>query len=287
MLKGTVLIPIDFSKTSEKLLTSISELKEHGIDSVLLVHVVDPTNTGINPHTLRRYHEERLKNLQTNIEPLIDKIEIKVMIGRGSKKIVELAEEEEVALILIASHGRGLIKRILLGGTVYNVIRRSSRPVLVEKFKDIEKDEDIKLATSSKFDKILLPTDLSTFSNQVLAQIIKSRSHFNEIILVNIVEGSKDPGFLEPQKINDTLNNITEKLKENNICKKATIKTREGMASREILKIADQENASLIMMATRGTGNIQRLLIGSTADRVVRRSNIPVLLFPFHQDSKD
>ena len=51
----------------------------------------------------------------------------------------------------------------------------------------------------------------------------------------------------------------------------------EGSPSREIVEYAEQEGCDLVVMGTHGRGGIDRLLLGSVAEKVVRASNVPVL----------
>jgi nucleotide-binding universal stress UspA family protein len=54
----------------------------------------------------------------------------------------------------------------------------------------------------------------------------------------------------------------------------------EGSASENIARYADGKGADLVVMSTRGQGGIQRLLLGSTTDRVLRAGHLPVLAIP-------
>jgi nucleotide-binding universal stress UspA family protein len=54
----------------------------------------------------------------------------------------------------------------------------------------------------------------------------------------------------------------------------------EGTPADEILKTARRRRADLIVLATRGAGNVERLLLGSTAQRVLRHARLPVLAVP-------
>jgi nucleotide-binding universal stress UspA family protein len=51
----------------------------------------------------------------------------------------------------------------------------------------------------------------------------------------------------------------------------------EGSPSREIVRYAEEQDCDLIVMGTHGRGGIDRLLLGSVAERVVRASEVPVL----------
>jgi nucleotide-binding universal stress UspA family protein len=59
----------------------------------------------------------------------------------------------------------------------------------------------------------------------------------------------------------------------------------EGTPADEILEAARREDADLIVVGTRGAGNIARLLLGSTAQRVLRRARVPVLAVPSGEPS--
>jgi nucleotide-binding universal stress UspA family protein len=67
----------------------------------------------------------------------------------------------------------------------------------------------------------------------------------------------------------------------------ASVKTvaRNGMAADEILRVAEEEQVDLIIMATHGYGAIGRLLLGSVADRIARAAEVPVLLIHPDPDS--
>lgn len=53
--------------------------------------------------------------------------------------------------------------------------------------------------------------------------------------------------------------------------------TLDGSPAREIVRYAEREDCDLIVMGTHGRGGIDRLLLGSVAERVVRSSSVPVL----------
>jgi nucleotide-binding universal stress UspA family protein len=54
----------------------------------------------------------------------------------------------------------------------------------------------------------------------------------------------------------------------------------EGKPSREIVRYAEEEECDLVVMGTHGRGGIDRLLLGSVAEQVVRASSVPVTTVP-------
>ncbi len=61
-----------------------------------------------------------------------------------------------------------------------------------------------------------------------------------------------------------------------------TVETKvlEGAASENIARYAEDKRGDLVVMSTRGKGGIQRLLLGSVSDRVLRTGHLPVLAIP-------
>ncbi len=51
-----------------------------------------------------------------------------------------------------------------------------------------------------------------------------------------------------------------------------------GDAADSILRVADEEDVALVCMTTHGLGGVRRLVLGSVADEVVRRADVPVML---------
>lgn len=76
-------------------------------------------------------------------------------------------------------------------------------------------------------------------------------------------------------EIGDAVKKAMGELKEQTGISKAIL--REGEPASELLAIADEVSASMIVMGTHGRKGISHLLLGSVAERVVRQSKVPVL----------
>ena len=61
---------------------------------------------------------------------------------------------------------------------------------------------------------------------------------------------------------------------------KAETAIKEGAAAENIIQYAQENSIDLIVMGTRGQGGIQRFLVGSTTDRVLRTGHLPMLVVP-------
>lgn len=60
----------------------------------------------------------------------------------------------------------------------------------------------------------------------------------------------------------------------------AGVEVREGLPVNDLLSYADAEGIDLIAMGARGRTGLDRLLVGSTAERVVRHADVPVVTVP-------
>ncbi len=279
MLSNKVLLATDFSDTARKLINCLDELRILGIDEVVLTHVINVHRSKIvNVDQFKKSNQEKLEKVKEDIEEKGFKVKIKIPVGGPAAEIDKLAHEEDVALILIASHGRGFIKKVFLGSTTYDLIRQTRKPVLIEKFENIE--GDAKIACARKFNRILLPIDFSECSSVCINFIKELKQQAEEIILVHVIESSSSDEELKKLKLEaeEKLNIKSKELKESNITNNISIKVMEGAASDNIIEVAENENIGLILMPKTGRGNIKDLLLGSTSDRVAKESPVPVLL---------
>jgi len=142
------------------------------------------------------------------------------------------------------------------------------------------------------YKKILLPTDGSEYANKAAENAIWiARASGAEIIALNVIETSTLVGL----PAEDLIVRIKEMLKEegrialehifematkNNIEKgdiKVTLETKEGSPADIILKTIDEEGIDLVVIGTSGKHGLDRFLLGSVTEKVVRSAKCPVL----------
>lgn len=279
MLIYKVLLATDFSLPSEQLVDCVSELKSFGLKEVVLVHVIDVRAPALASISFQGFNQEVLDKKEAKLESMGLKVKTMVPVGFPAHEIVKTALEEQVSMIAIASHGGGIIKELFLGSTTTDVIRTSPIPVLVEKYKDVDKATCC-LVCQNKLKKVLLPLDFSIYSRKVLDQLKDVSDLIEEVILLSVVEGAyNDEALLKAiQEKEQKLEAEKEDLVKLGLKVKTIV--CQGSASTNIVEVAEREDATLIVMATRGEGLIKELLLGSTAHSVARRSKRPLLLIP-------
>lgn len=202
-------------------------------------------------------------------------------MGRPDEEIATLAHAKNVAMILIASHGKGFIKTTFLGSTTYNLIQRSTQPILIEKFKNIV-EGNIEPVRTHKFNKLLLPLDFSDCSKKVINFVKQMQRYPKVITLFSAIESSKDSENIKEATENarKKLQDIKTKLNNKKIADTVFIKIKKEVASEKIIETAQEDKVGLIVLSTRGKGELKEMPLGSTADQVAKKSPVPLLLLP-------
>ncbi|NYB51319.1 MAG: universal stress protein [Methanobacteriaceae archaeon] len=145
------------------------------------------------------------------------------------------------------------------------------------------------------YQKILLPTDGSKYAEKAAQHAIWIASKSNaEIIVLNVIETSslvglpaedlivrikemlKEEGRRSLERISEMVSDSAKEAKlEEKI--KVTLKTEEGSPGDSILKTIEKENVDLVVMGTSGKHGLDRFLLGSVTEKVVRSAKCPVL----------
>lgn len=134
--KQTVVAPVDFSEDSYKAVDTALEMVEHPAN-VHVVHVLPllaVTEPGViwdtvDDHSRRQHAADALR--QRFSQPPYSGLRIEVLFGDPGSEIVDYANRMQADLILLPSHGRTGLKRLLLGSVAERVVRMAHCPVLV------------------------------------------------------------------------------------------------------------------------------------------------------------
>lgn len=141
-----ILIPTDGSEGVQRAI-------DHGIDlasqtdaTVHAMYVVDTGDAVAIPEgqwltieeTLEETEEEAVADIEDRARQQNVDVSATVEYGTPNKDIVRYAEENDIDLIVMGTHGRSGLDRVLLGSVTDNVIRRSETPVLVQRIEEGE-----------------------------------------------------------------------------------------------------------------------------------------------------
>jgi nucleotide-binding universal stress UspA family protein len=145
----TILLTTDFSETSKRAFAPAVMLAQKFGAKILLAYVeedrlpplvIEYMAVGVEEilDQQRDLAAQRLKELAEQELGSDVAVEPVVMMGTSHVEVVRLAEERNVDLIVIATHGRGFISHAILGSTAEKVLRRARCPVLIVRDPDGE-----------------------------------------------------------------------------------------------------------------------------------------------------
>lgn len=201
--------------------------------------------------------------------------------------ILEYADDQAIDLIVMGSHGRRGLRRLLLGSVTEEVLRSAACPVLT-----VHRDEPAE--GLRHYGKILVPVDFSRRTPlQVSIAADLARRFGSTIDLVHAVDPPIIPELYMPaapllmdaQKATEQASSrLAELASSLGSDYSVTHDVLIGGAVQEITRRAEEEEADLIVMPTHGYSGLDRLLMGSVAEGVLRRSSCPVLVIPARKD---
>jgi nucleotide-binding universal stress UspA family protein len=135
-----VLVPYDDSEQAEKALDHAVERYEG--DDIVLVYVQDFVAAGYEaspgaalPGYWKEWYEEAEAEAETLFEDARERVDVdletEAVVGRPERAIVDYINENDIDAVVIGSHGRKGVSRILLGSVAETVVRRAPVPVTV------------------------------------------------------------------------------------------------------------------------------------------------------------
>lgn len=283
-----IVVPLDGSQFAESALPLALALSRTTGALVHLVSVIEPVPTVAFEDwgpAAEKWTREYLARVAGEVEDRAGG-EISTAVIRGP---VVQGIQDEVArmnadLVVMASHGRGAVSRFWLGNVADRFVRQADRPVLVVKPDDEESPAD----GTPSFDNLLVPLDGSELSESALAhatafgELFGSSYHLTRVVASPQLSytGQMNPSLLEEfrQQAADYLEAHAERLRDRGlrVTTSVTISPQSGWA---ILRESDAVDCDGIVMATHGRTGLKRALLGSTADKVLRGTRLPLLLY--------
>jgi nucleotide-binding universal stress UspA family protein len=132
-----IIVPTDFSSASEEALRWATSLARDSGATLLIVHVEEPPMAYAGELPLvpdEETRDELRRSLLGTLPPDASvAYEHKLLVGDPATAIVVVAEDEHADLIVMGSHGRKGITRLLMGSVAEAVVRRAKCPVLTVK----------------------------------------------------------------------------------------------------------------------------------------------------------
>lgn len=287
-----VLFPTDFSSYADAVLACLPDLRAGGMREVVLLHVIRSSEVPM-PETVNRDSlelarwsaEQRLTVARLALEGYGLRVTSRVEYGSPVEQIVRVAAEEGVGTIIIGAQGRTLAQELLLGSTAFEVVRRATTPVLIQKFDVIREVSDVvcRRLCERMFSRVLHPTDFSECAAAAFAVVKDLKDAGAEEAILLHVQDQRAMANRSSEAVAAFDREDATRLKAMSLevearGMKAETLVRHGIPFRETLAVAEEKRAGLIVLGSRGRSAIREMLAGSTFENVVRSSRYPVLV---------
>jgi nucleotide-binding universal stress UspA family protein len=281
-----ILLPTDLSDAANRALEQAVALAAQHRAKIDILHVVtleqlDRANVqeALDAY-MAKVEKEVFDDLATRSDAIRTRgLEVETAVVRRSypvEAILERVAQTAPDLVVMGTHGRSGLRKLLLGSVAASVVLEAPCPVMTVAM-------DAEVAEGEKgFDPILVPVDFTEYSEKAIEAARALVAPSGRLILEHVVSTSVHPSFYaggvtKVFQLHPELSGlIGEKLSEL-YQGPGEIVVSEGNVVEEILETAKSKKAQLIAMGTRGLNRQEYLLLGSVTHRVIGRAKVPVL----------
>jgi nucleotide-binding universal stress UspA family protein len=226
---------------------------------------------------------ERLRQAVNTAGVAIDDVDVAAEAGEPAAIIVDQSLARRADLVVMGTHGRSGFDRLLLGSVTEKVLRRAPCPVLTVPPHAADSPEGVELKT------VLCPVDFSPAALQAVGFAVDlARRAGASVTFLRVIEwlAEQEPRELAHFNVPEFRGHLMQDAQEQLdalIAQQARVeqggeaRVVAGRAYREILRIAAEDGADLIVMGAQGRGGPALTPLGSTTQHVVRAASCPVL----------
>jgi nucleotide-binding universal stress UspA family protein len=280
-----ILCPVDFFPASERALEYSVALAGNYGARLHVLHVVSPViptsyefplNTAELAESLQEAAREKIEPLKARADSAGIEVDTLVRTGDIDESLLEAIEETTAEIVIMGTHGRRGFERWFLGSVTERLLRHSPVPVLTMS------DVPSRIRIPPDVNKILVTTDFSEGTTEAMGYALAlAQEAPAEVILYHVIEQPPEraPSVEEVSSVlEDHLSGLVPE--EARAWCEVRSKVEVGTPYQRILAMAESEEVDLIVMNIHGKGLFERTLLGTTAERVLRATECPLLAVP-------
>ena len=284
-----ILVPVDFSDAAHHAMHWAGLLALKFEAKLTVAHIVPPSSAfnyafpGDIYEFEKKVFAEASERLPREIPAVYrGRLNTQAIVRAGDVRdeLLGIISAEGVDLIVMGTHGRRALERFALGSTTERMLRTVPVPILTVSARGSEKQMESPFDVP--FHRVLYATDLSETSTAALHYCADlARVLGASVTMLHVLDLHGAVVFNEAD-IHARLMGRMHKAVGKEHCEGLLIGTEvvKGVPYREILKFAEKTGADLIVINLQSKGLLERALLGSTAERVIRSSTTPVLSIP-------
>jgi nucleotide-binding universal stress UspA family protein len=274
-----VLVATDFSSTAHIALSHALALSRRYGAKIYLAHMISPELFRSVPREVRTEARKRTReHAHHEMSALVRLAELRkfphqtvIEEGNVAVGVLRLVREHAIDLLVIGTHGRRGVKRMLLGSVAEKLFRQSPCPVLIV---------PPRVSEHAGIDRIVYPTDFSKHSLQVAPHALSlARRYRAKLILLHVVQGTAVHSL---EELTRQRKQVETRMRrsfpgKSNLEQQPVVEVEFGDAAQKIRKVAAEWQSDLIVLGVRRAKSTVAHLAEGTAYQVVRQAPCPVL----------
>ncbi|AKH97488.1 universal stress protein [Halanaeroarchaeum sulfurireducens] len=277
-----ILVPTDGSENAQRaldhatLLARAFDATVHGLYVINFTYAAD-FEGGIDSESvhgaLEREGRNALDDVETGCEDAGVDWTTEILEGRTSVRISNYAMTNDIDLIVMGTHGRSGISRLLLGSVTEAVIRQCELPVLT-----VPTDAP---PLETAYEDVLVATDGSddaAFAIETaidLASAVEATIHGISVVDTGLTRNQMIDLLLE-EEAERAIESLEGAVTEAGL--EVTTEILEGEPHEAIRDYATQHGVDLVVVGSHGKGAIERTFLGSVSERTIRTADRPILV---------
>lgn len=201
--------------------------------------------------------------------------------------VLEYLEDVKTEIVVLGTHGHSRIARFFLGSVTEKVVRYSPIPVMtVGPAREGYRDNPL-------YQRILVPYDFSRHSSSAVEKGLRLAHLYGaKIWILYVIEQVALPGLVDSWRkhVEEEVPALQEELERNlnsevgldkikDIEIQVQVVQGDGKAHRAICSFVEETEIDLVVMGTYGLSGVEKVLLGSTTERVIRLASCPVMAF--------
>jgi nucleotide-binding universal stress UspA family protein len=281
-----ILIGVDGSSSSDAVVQDAARRPWPVGSEFNVVTVVDPFFFPKAPMPLEEEKKRAQQSLEEQAKPLVDggwRVGVKVILDNPRHALPRAASEWRAELVLLGSHGRGAVGRLLLGSTAQAVLRHSECSVEIVRSARTEK--------GCEGMRVLIPTDGSEYAEVALQKVAErpwpKGSEFKIIASPEYPVLVGEYPYCAPEQLAEMTKNPrnhaiesaktgVDLLGKTGLTVRSEVTDPKETPAHAILAEADKWHANLIVVGSHGRRGFDRLILGSVSETVALHARCSV-----------
>jgi nucleotide-binding universal stress UspA family protein len=298
-----ILVPLDGSTLAERVLPHVVALGLSQRIPVTLVTVLDPATYAPARHSVdaldwqfrKSEAEAYLQRLASRLKEVDIRSEVSILEGQAAEQIIQFANQNQIDLIMLSSHGQSGLSEWNVSSVVQKVIIRANASTMIIRAHQTSMEEISEL----RYHKILMPVDGSQRA-EVVVPVVNAiaRAHEAQVVLAHVIHR---PDMPRRTPLTPDDENLIERLIERNRAKAFSYlneiqnridvkaETRmlvSGGVTAALHDLVDQEEIDLVVLSAHGYSGESRFPYGNVVISFLAYGKSPLLVIqdmPKHQ----